>query len=263
MPSALLLPRLAPIVASAVLHASVGAAVLVSRSGHIAGPVVTTTLDLDDIEVERPPQDAPPPEVPATARAEHAPAHQHDYPVDRGHDLRPHDPGLRHPPPSREVIAPVAVSSSPAREASSNDESRSSATAAVRPRFEIGVPGTGTGRKMPAAADGAPGDNVGHVPSTEPTWAAEAVDVPARVLQTVTARYPEGARADDKEGDVALEIVVDTHGRVSAARVVRGGSDGFGEAAVAAVRSYRFSPARRADRVVAVRMPWAVQFRLR
>jgi TonB family protein len=38
---------------------------------------------------------------------------------------------------------------------------------------------------------------------------------------------------------------------------------GFDEAAAAAMRKYRFSPAARDGHAVSVRMPWTVQFRLK
>ena len=49
---------------------------------------------------------------------------------------------------------------------------------------------------------------------------------------------------------------------MSARAVVRAGY-GLDDAAVRAIRDYRFSPAIRAGSPVAVRMRWTVQFRLR
>jgi TonB family protein len=67
---------------------------------------------------------------------------------------------------------------------------------------------------------------------------------------------------------VPLEIVVDTSGSVVEARVARSGAAGpgadlFEQAALAAIRSFRFAPAEVAGRPVRVRMRWPVQFRLR
>jgi TonB family protein len=99
------------------------------------------------------------------------------------------------------------------------------------------------------------GDDVVH--------SASAVQVAARLVQSVAAAYPVHARADELEGDVGVEIVVDREGRVIDARVIRPAGHGFDDAALAAVRAYRFSPAQREGRAVRVRMPWSVQFRLR
>jgi TonB family protein len=92
---------------------------------------------------------------------------------------------------------------------------------------------------------------------------AAAVEVAARPVRAVAPTYPAGARADDREGEVTVELVVDRDGRVVEARVTRPAGHGFDEAALTAVRAYRFSPAQRRGRAVRVRMPWSVQFRLR
>ena len=86
---------------------------------------------------------------------------------------------------------------------------------------------------------------------------------PAKLVTSVTAGYPVDARADDVEGDVGLEIVVDATGQVVDARVVKRAGHGFDESALAAIRRYRFAPAQREGRNVRVRMPWTVNFRLR
>jgi TonB family protein len=95
------------------------------------------------------------------------------------------------------------------------------------------------------------------------TYSETAVSAPAKLAGTVTAAYPAEARADDVEGEVALEIVVDAEGRVIDARVVKRAGHGFDDSALVAIKQYRFSPAQRDGRSVRVRMPWTVQFRLR
>jgi len=62
---------------------------------------------------------------------------------------------------------------------------------------------------------------------------------------------------------VRLELVVGTSGAVESARVVRGIGHGLDEAALRAVRRFRFAPATKAGHPVRVRMGWSVQFRLR
>jgi len=95
-----------------------------------------------------------------------------------------------------------------------------------------------------------------------PVLPESAVDQPARILSTVPVVYPESARAAGMEADVPLEIVVDGSGRVTSARHLAAQGLGLAEAALKAVRSYRFTPARRAGRTVPVRMRWIVTFRL-
>jgi protein TonB len=74
--------------------------------------------------------------------------------------------------------------------------------------------------------------------------------------------YPDAARAAGIEGDVRLELVVGVSGAVESARVVRGIGHGLDEAALRAVRQFRFAPASKAGHAVRVRMGWSVQFRL-
>ena len=89
------------------------------------------------------------------------------------------------------------------------------------------------------------------------------VGVPARLLSTPPLVYPPAARRAEIEIDVPIEIVVDTDGRVSSARALSRAGYGLDEAALRAIRAYRFSPALRAGRPSRVRMRWTVQFRLR
>jgi TonB family protein len=88
------------------------------------------------------------------------------------------------------------------------------------------------------------------------------VSVPARLLSSGPLPYPAAARQAEIEVDLPLELVVDGAGRVTAARGLTRVGYGLDEAALAAIRSYRFSPALRDGRPVPVRMRWTVQFRL-
>ena len=99
------------------------------------------------------------------------------------------------------------------------------------------------------------GDPAGPLPEN-------AVDEPARIAAAAPPTYPESARRAEVELDLPLELVVSPQGRVVAARALTHPGFGLEEAALAAVRSYLFHPARRARREVPVRMKWMMQFRL-
>ena len=71
------------------------------------------------------------------------------------------------------------------------------------------------------------------------------------------------ARQAEIEVDLPLEIVVDASGRVTSARGLSRAGYGLDEAALSAIRGYRFSAALRDGHPVPVRMRWTVQFRLR
>src|SRR5204863_98084 len=67
---------------------------------------------------------------------------------------------------------------------------------------------------------------------------------PPRLLREVKATYSEEARRNNVVGDVLMEVVVRADGTVGSARVTRGLGFGLDERAVAAVREWRFAPAR-------------------
>ena len=69
-------------------------------------------------------------------------------------------------------------------------------------------------------------------------------------------------KRDGVEGDVHLELIVGVAGGVESAHVVRGVGRGLDEAALGAVRQFRFAPATKDGHAVRVRMGWSMQFRL-
>ena len=91
----------------------------------------------------------------------------------------------------------------------------------------------------------------------------ERVSRSARLAAAMSPAYPPGARSQEVEGDVVLAIVVASTGAVIDARVLEAAGYGFDQEALRAVRTARFVPAERDGRRVAVRMRWAVSFRLR
>lgn len=255
--------RAVPILASVVLHAGIAAGLVVSAAGHSqagrAAPTVELTIDVDTLEPVAPP--APQVPEPETVKNVSAPTHTHTYPVDPSHDARPHDPSLAHDHDDDhhaamhepEAAAPALV-----------------AEAQALPRFDLG---SGSGAPLsnrvasqaPAGEGGSPAHagSGGGAGTDDVVHAASAVQVSARLVQSVAPAYPAHARADDVEGDVGVEIVVDREGRVVEARVTRPAGHGFDASALSAVRGYRFSAAQRDGHAVRVRMPWSVQFRLR
>jgi TonB family protein len=75
--------------------------------------------------------------------------------------------------------------------------------------------------------------------------------------------YTEEARRRGLSGEVVLEIVVRSDGRVGAVKVLQGLGSGLDERAVNAVRQWKFTPARRQGTPVDVMVEVAVEFRLR
>jgi protein TonB len=232
------------------------AAVFVSMAGH-PSRMAPKLADESSVEIEVS-SDAPPPDPEKEAESKPEPAlaparmHTHPYPVPPSHDWTPHDPSLVHalaaPFPAAAVPSPTPVeAAAPAMTAAEN-----------MPRFTIAIgPGSTAARGVRVAAAGgdAPGDDA---PAPE-----QSVSAPARLLRGVTPSYPLDARAQGVEADVPMELVVSRAGAVESARVLSHAGFGFDEAALAAIRGYRFSPASRDGRVTSVRMRWTMQFRLR
>jgi TonB family protein len=126
------------------------------------------------------------------------------------------------------------------------------------PRFTIAL-----GASPDADSAGTRGATpAGALAADEPVSEA-LVDTKARLIFGLSPAYPDAARERAAEGDVLLDLVIDAGGAVESARVVRGVDPSLDVAALQAAQRFRFDPARRAGRTVAVRMRWSVQFRLR
>lgn len=74
--------------------------------------------------------------------------------------------------------------------------------------------------------------------------AAEEPVEPAQLMSRVDPRYPEGARRAGVEGTVVLDATINETGQVTQVAVERGLPLGISEAAVAAVRQWKYKPAR-------------------
>jgi protein TonB len=81
-------------------------------------------------------------------------------------------------------------------------------------------------------------------------------------LDEVRIPYPAQARQDGIEGTVTLMIVVDETGKVTRAKVVGGPGHGLNEAALSAIRRFRFKPAVREGKPVSVETRFAYTFEL-
>jgi protein TonB len=206
------------------------------------------------------------PATTAPARARRA-GHRHAYPVPQDHDAHPHDPALVHlvndatlatmreaPPLVTAPSAPTHVLAAPPSVAPTSEAPL---------RFDLSSARFAThGATSPpaSASEGAASDTGAGTRTT--IFPESAVDVPARLLSSIPVVYPEAARAAGIEADIRLDLVVDGSGRVTSAHAGGAQDRGLADAAVRAVRGYRFTPARRADLPVPVRMRWTVTFRL-
>lgn len=89
-----------------------------------------------------------------------------------------------------------------------------------------------------------------------------AIQQPVLVERT-PPRYPAAAAKEKIEGKVVMQFTVDTDGRVQDASVVRSEPDDrFNEAAMEALRQWRFEPARKDGEPVAVEARQAIRFEM-
>jgi protein TonB len=139
-----------------------------------------------------------------------------------------------------------------------------------------GIPGT-----EPAVAAAATGTARAGAPDRRRTPASEGAEAPGGEADLpveagggivspvliessgVKPVYPDEALRAGLEGLVVLEAIVDERGRVGGEiKVVRGLGHGCDEAAVAAVRQWRFRPATRNGKPIKVRRIFPILFRL-
>ena len=231
---------------SVSVHAAVALAVVRgaphTAPGAPAVEVVAFELELTEATVQP---------LPASLPASPSARHHHDYPVPPNHDSAVHDASIRHVLPHERALnlppaAAPAVIDSPAP---------------AMPRFVIALgprtPSADRASDATASAQ-APGKSAIAEPAPE-----SAVDLPAKLLSGSSPSYTREAEAAGIEADVPLEIVVDGTGSVLSARALAHIGYGLEEAAVRSIRSYRFSPARRGTKSLAVRMHWLMRFQLR
>jgi protein TonB len=126
------------------------------------------------------------------------------------------------------------------------------------PRFVMTVLPTAAPTSAATSATGAGGAR-GAAPAP---ISESAVETPARLEAGSAPAYTFAALSAGIEADVPLEIVVSESGGVVSARSLAHVGYGLDEAALESVRAYRFTPALRDRRAVAVRMHWLMRFQL-
>jgi protein TonB len=106
--------------------------------------------------------------------------------------------------------------------------------------------------------------NAPGIGSAQGPFALGDVDGEPRRVGGASPDYPLWARRRGIEGSALLRFVVDAEGRVSQVRVVSTeGSARFGDVARRTIDTWRFEPATKDGRPVAVKCQQRVEFRLR
>ena len=164
------------------------------------------------------------------------------------------------PLPSRVLVAPVVATAG-------SDRDREGVIERGRDTDSQGV-GTGGGAGSGQGAGNGQGlgagigEGSGGGTGGGPFRPGSGID-PPKLLKEVKADYTDDARRRGITGDVLLEIVVRRDGSVGDVTMVQGLGAGLDQRAVAAVKQWRFSPARRRGEAVDVIVEVAVEFTLR
>lgn len=172
--------------------------------------------------------------------------------VERLRDLHPPEPAAPEPPPApEEPRLPV-----PVPEILVDDEPPVERAPLPAPDLEDLV-------EMPVILPDGPPPPAPPAPAAdEPVHVLGAV-VPPEAVFAPRPDYPERARRVRRGGTVILLATIDEEGRVTDLSVLRGGPLGLTEAALAAVRRWRFRPATLENRPVAVYYHLTVRFETR
>ena len=252
------------LIISVSMHAAVAiaAAQSPSHAASNANPLRDRWVDLAALELSVAELPVAPLATPESAPAPAPASHHHDYPVPASHDAIAHDPSIRHVlPASSPSHSPTAAEAETAAASAAAAPVTLDSTAPATPRFVMTV---GSNARARLGTTTGAGLGEGAAEGSSATPAAEAsVDTPAKLLAGGTPSYTHEAESAGIEADVPLEIIVDAAGSVVGARALSRVGYGLDEAALRSVRGYRFSPARRGGKALAVRMRWLMRFQLR
>lgn len=165
------------------------------------------------------------------------------------------------PLPSRVLVAPVVAAASSDRDSEGVVEKGRDGSASQGAGVGGGA-GTGAGPGSGEGIGSGIGDGAGGGTGGGPFRPGSGIE-PPRLLREVKADYTDEARRRGITGDVVLEVVVRRDGTVGDATVLQGLGAGLDQRAIAAVRQWRFAPARRRGEAVDVIVEVAVEFTLR
>jgi protein TonB len=240
--------------ASLALHA-VGALWLAGRERPVAPPP-QAPVELMMVEVEAPPP--PPPEPPKAPEPPPEPVKARPAPkpppVKVAEAEKPPPPPQDAPPPPNDAPPPEPSAKPPPLVVGLSMSSTSSAGTFSAPVGNTVYGKTGTTAQDPSQVKGY------SAPKYAPIY---QVDAQPQVLEDVRVDYPPEARRAGIEGSVVLAITIDTAGKVVDAKVVKGNLGyGLEEAALEAIRRFRFSAATKGGEKVSTTMNYTYTFLL-
>jgi protein TonB len=228
--------------ATLILSFGFHAAYVLSLSGLLKGRDANKAMEMVFFEVEKP-KPPPPPEP---------------------------EPEKPKPPPPPKVLKvavpkPVVEEPPPPTEEAPKEE--------VKPPIFIGVPFSGTSTNGTFAApigNSAMGGIAPKAPNPEEVKPYKApkyvppggADSDPEAINEVKIPYPEEAKRAGVEGTVNLRITVDFEGKVTEVKLISGPGYGLDEAALAAIKRFKFKPAMKAGEAVSTTITYKYTFLL-
>lgn len=160
------------------------------------------------------------------------------------------------------VMAPIATAPADARTTEGVMKEAPPPPTPSQGAGDGGGSGTGRGTGLGEGTGAGIGDGSGGGMGGGPYRAGSGIE-PPRLLREVKAAYTDEARRANITGDVEMEITIRRDGTVSDVKILRGLGGGLNERAAAAVRQWRFAPARLKGTPVDVIVEVSVEFTLR
>jgi periplasmic protein TonB len=265
--------------ASALVHGATLAGALAIAGHDPIRPATTLIVDLISPALETRPLEPPRPVPPrATAvrpstpprplpitpppRAE-APAEPREAPVPQPVERPAPEIRVDSPPPTL-AEAPRPAESAPAFSASTVEAAAERPPATAPTARWSGSTESAPTAKPPAARETPPGPSVAALPPSSTSTGAITQEARPRGGYQVRPAYPSAARLAKAEGTSLLRVHVTADGRIGEVQVQRSaGHPALDEAAVAAVRKWRFEPARNGATAVAVWVVIPFEFELK
>jgi protein TonB len=249
-----------------VVHALLGVAMFFYaryRLAHPEAPRIQKPLEIAVVEKEKP----PPPAPPKAEEPKPPPPKPKPKPIPMKVAKAPPKPVEQPPPPTTERPPPPPSDAPPRPTVEAKGPPTKDPVAIVGLTMESTTQGgsfaVGVGNTLAGAPSRQAKEPTEVRPYKAEKYAAAATvsELPRVVSQPEIRRfYPPEALKSEFEGDVVLRLLIDFDGSIAKVDVVSDPGRGLGQAAVQAIREFRFSPGKVNGQAVATTVPFVIHF---
>jgi protein TonB len=238
------------------------AAVLAALAVMAGGVVVLVVLSSDRVAEAIKPKQVdvsfrPPPPPPPVAKIDNPPPPPPKKVAAPKPVLALEPPPVAAPAPAAPAAAAMVAPKDVPKQAAPESDHAVQAIAVA-----VGGTGDGSGTAVGGDADDSPAPAVASAGTSGPVNLPEDADPPEPSEANVAPEYPEAARTTGQEARVVLKVVVERDGHVGRIQVLKG-DEPFVSAALAAVKSWTYEPARLDGEAIAVFKIVDLKFKLR